>query len=68
MPNLQIPVLAAAALMLAACQPPPRTDEPAADEPTKVVPEPDAHRAAGEAVPRDEARDGATPPPAKGGY
>ena len=59
---------ALAALALATCQPPPRAADQPAAEPTKVAPEPDAHEAAGEAVPRDEFQPGETPPPAKGGY
>lgn len=61
-------VPAVAALALAACQPSPGHPEESAAEPTKVEPEPDPHRQAGNAVPRDEADPGETPPPAKGGY
>lgn len=63
-------MLPLAALALAACQPPPNTDADAdtGAEPTQVDPLADPHATAGNAVPRDEADPGETPPPAKGGY
>ena len=64
--DLLVPAITTLALM--ACQPPPRGQDDGAAEPTKVEPEPDPHRQAGNAVPRDEADPGETPPPAKGGY
>jgi hypothetical protein len=64
LPALLTPLM----LLVAGCDRPGTSPPRATAEPTKVEPQADAHAAAGDAVPRDEANPPHTPPPAKGGY